>query len=273
VRGCLFCACMALSASARFHNAAAAMLGRRVGQSSRPLRQWHNASLFSDAAHSGRSGRLHGWRCLGALRANSIASTSTPGASSVLRSSAGPSVVEAESAAGVRASVSAAPVASHSVEERVKQLEATVVGLESKLAEVEKLAKRRGFMQMVMQHGLPFALWYATCWTCTWLAIYAMLEFEVVSWQESLRPLLSSAGMDAQADRIDPTVGNLVLAFLVNECLEPLRLPIVLATGIPMMKVLRKARGLEAAAAAAPGAAAAATAAGAAGSFGAGVAK
>mmetsp|Transcript_126015 Transcript_126015/g.317920 ORF Transcript_126015/g.317920 Transcript_126015/m.317920 type:complete len:297 (+) Transcript_126015:106-996(+) len=152
------------------------------------------------------------------------------------------------------------------LEERVQKLEATVKAQEAKLAEVEKLAKRKGMMmQLVMQYGAPFALWYGTVWASMWFGIYGLLEMEIVSWQESLRPLLSNMGMEGTADRIDPSMGNLVLAFLVNECAEPIRFPLVLATGAPVIKAFQRLRGGSAAAAAgteAGGAAAATAAAG-----------
>jgi len=134
------------------------------------------------------------------------------------------------------------------VEERLKKLEATVAAQATKLAEVEKMAKRKGMMmQLVMEYGAPFALWYGTVWFSMWLGIYGLLELEMVSWQESLMPLLP----EATAENLDPKLGNAVLAFLANECLEPVRFPLVIATGKPVLNAVRRVRGTPAAAAAA----------------------
>mmetsp|Transcript_14837 Transcript_14837/g.42017 ORF Transcript_14837/g.42017 Transcript_14837/m.42017 type:complete len:250 (-) Transcript_14837:129-878(-) len=143
-----------------------------------------------------------------------------------------------------------------SLVERISKIEEALAAQNKKIAELEK--RRGGVMQMVMQYGTPFALWYGTVWLSMLLGIYALLEMGVVSWQDSLRPLLASLGMDV--DRIDPTMGNLVLAFVVNECVEPLRFPMVLATIAPIVKYFRASRGAQAAA----GVASAATAGGAA---------
>jgi len=102
--------------------------------------------------------------------------------------------------------------------------------MKEKLAEVEKMAKRKGFMAAMMEYGAPFALWYAFCWSGSLLGLYLLLEWEVVSWQKSLRPFFESLGLDWYTERIDSSRGNLVIAFMVNELLEAVRFPLVLAT-------------------------------------------
>lgn len=117
-----------------------------------------------------------------------------------------------------------------STEERIAKLETEVQSLKQKLGEVEKMAKRKGFMAAMMEYGAPFALWYAFCWSGTLLGLYLLLEWEVVSWQKSLRPFFESLGLDWYTERIDSSTGNLVIAFMVNELLEAVRFPLVLAT-------------------------------------------
>eukprot|EP00425_Heterocapsa_triquetra_P009565 CAMPEP_0195133600 /NCGR_PEP_ID=MMETSP0448-20130528/149104_1 /TAXON_ID=66468 /ORGANISM="Heterocapsa triquestra, Strain CCMP 448" /LENGTH=240 /DNA_ID=CAMNT_0040171653 /DNA_START=40 /DNA_END=758 /DNA_ORIENTATION=- len=145
--------------------------------------------------------------------------------------------------AGAKPAV-AASEAPKSLEERVMQLEAKFKAQEEKLAEVEKLAKRKGrLIQMVMQYGAPFALWYGLVWGSMWFGFYALLESGIVSWQDSLRPLLASIGGDAYADRLDPTLGNVVIAFFVNEMAEPVRFLFVIATGGPVVRFLGRVSG------------------------------
>ncbi|OLQ00826.1 hypothetical protein AK812_SmicGene16468 [Symbiodinium microadriaticum] len=106
-----------------------------------------------------------------------------------------------------------------SQEERIASLEKEVSELRQKLAEVEKVAKRKGFIAMMMEYGAPFALWYAFCWGGSLVSLYFLLEYEVVSWQESLKPFFQGLGLDSYTDRIDASTGNMVIAFMVqNSC-------------------------------------------------------
>jgi len=151
--------------------------------------------------------------------------------------------------------------AGESLEERLRKLELKVQSQESKIAEVEKMAKRKGaMMTMVMEYGAPIALWYGTVWLSMWLGLYGLLELGVVNWQESLRPLFVGMGLEAHIERIDPSMGHAVIAFLLNECLEPVRFPLVVATGAPVIKALRRLRAERKAAGAAGAAGASGTA-------------
>lgn len=130
---------------------------------------------------------------------------------------------------------------SASLEERVQRLEEAVAAQAAKLDEVDKVAKKRGgIVQLVTQFGAPFALWYALCWLGMLFAIYMLLEAGIISWQESLRPLLQGLGLDSVCDRVDPSMGNLVIAIIVNELIEPVRFPFVIATGMPAIGAIRR---------------------------------
>lgn len=137
------------------------------------------------------------------------------------------------------------------LEERVARLEAELKAFEVRMAEVEKAAKKKGMIQLILQYGAPFALWYAFCWASMWFSLYTLLELEIVSWQDSLRPLFEYYGMESYINRVDPSMGNVVIAFVVNECIEPIRIPLVLATGPPIIRLFGRLRGGQAAAAAA----------------------
>lgn len=146
---------------------------------------------------------------------------------------------------------------------RLQKLEALLAAQQETLDRVEKLAQKKGMlMQMVTQYGVPFAVWYATLWAGSLFGIYTALELEIISFQETLQPLLVSYGMEA---KIDPSMGNFIIAFIVNECAEPVRFPLLLATFLPMTKLIRRMRGVPAAAGATGAVAAAGTAAAAAG--------
>jgi len=148
-----------------------------------------------------------------------------------------------DSASGAVGNEATNPTAQLNLEERVARLEAALEAQEKKLAEVEKLAKRRGIVQLIVQYGAPFAIWYGVVWVSMWLGIYTLLELGLISWQDSIKPLLEGLGLGSYSEQIDPSYGNLIIAFLVNECIEPIRLPFVIATGTPMIKAVRRITG------------------------------
>lgn len=62
-----------------------------------------------------------------------------------------------------------------------------------------------------------------------------------MSWQDALQPTLEHYGYSVA--EIDPKMGNIVVAFFVNECIEPLRFPVTvvtLKTAIRVVKGFRK---------------------------------
>eukprot|EP00929_Paragymnodinium_shiwhaense_P115783 TRINITY_DN84876_c0_g1_i1.p1 TRINITY_DN84876_c0_g1~~TRINITY_DN84876_c0_g1_i1.p1 ORF type:complete len:224 (+),score=34.19 TRINITY_DN84876_c0_g1_i1:72-743(+) len=131
-----------------------------------------------------------------------------------------------------------------SLEKRIAALEAKAAEQTAKIEQVETVAKKKGgLMQMITQYGAPFALWYAFCWFGGWFSIYMLLETGIVSWQDSLRPFFAGLGLESYCERVDPSMGNAVIAFICNEILEPVRFPFVLATGVPVIQAIRKARG------------------------------
>merc|ERR1712216_619747 len=129
------------------------------------------------------------------------------------------------------------------LEERIGRLEAALAAQEAKLKEVEQMARKKGgVMQVVAQYGVPIALWYGFCWGSMWFGFYVVLETGIVSWQDSLKPFFERFGLESYSEKLDPSLGNVVLAFLINEMIEPVRFPIVLATGVPVIKALRRVR-------------------------------
>jgi len=116
------------------------------------------------------------------------------------------------------------------------QLEFALAAQEIKLAKVEKMASKRGVVRMILDYGAPFALWYAIMWAGGWFGIYMLLELNIVSSLDSVRPLLEGLGLESYADKVDPSMGNAVIAFFVNELLEPFRIPLVLVTGRPAIQ-------------------------------------
>merc|ERR550532_2235194 len=88
-----------------------------------------------------------------------------------------------------------------SLEERVARLEAALEAQQKKLEEVEKLAKRRSVVQLLLQYGAPFAVWYGLVWVSMWLGIYTLLELGLISWQDSIKPLLQGLGLGSYSEQ------------------------------------------------------------------------
>lgn len=114
--------------------------------------------------------------------------------------------------------------------------------MEEKIIEVEKMAKKRGIIASIMEFGLPLAILYSIAWGGCLAGLYMLLETEVVSWKDTLRPIMKRMGVDSYAENIDPTMGNFVIAFLVNEMIEPIRFPLVLAAVRPFSRYLARFR-------------------------------
>lgn len=122
----------------------------------------------------------------------------------------------------------------------MRNLETAVAAQQLKLTEVEALAKKKGgLMEIVTRYGAPFVVWYAVMWAGSWFGIYTLLEMGFVSWQDTL-PALESFGLGQYVEKVDPSTGNMVLALVINEIIEPIRFPLVLATSKPVIDACRR---------------------------------
>lgn len=96
---------------------------------------------------------------------------------------------------------------------------------------------RGQFKMLARDYGMGFMAWYWTVWCVTAGLSYAAIEVGGVD------PLLVAAKVEtfmgwetaSISGRVDPTLGHIGLALAVNECLEPLRLPLVVVTTKPMV--------------------------------------
>ena len=96
---------------------------------------------------------------------------------------------------------------------------------------------RGKFKMLSRDYGMGFLAWYWTVWFTTAGISYAAIELGGVD------PLMVAAKVesflgwdpDAIAGKLDPTLGQIGLVIAVNECLEPLRLPIVVMTTKPVV--------------------------------------
>lgn len=110
----------------------------------------------------------------------------------------------------------------------------------------EKLKKKSGGLwAMISEYGMPFVVWYCVLWVSGVLGIYTALNTGYIGWEDA-KNTLCNLGVDnyLDLDAIDPAYGNLVIAIFVNEMLEPIRLPLALATIKPIVTLFRTRRGI-----------------------------
>ena len=129
-------------------------------------------------------------------------------------------------------------------EMELRQLDSDLARLQTLRAiNTGELYTLRGKFKMLSRdYGMGFLAWYWTVWFVTAGISYVAIEVGGVD------PLLVAAKVenflgweqDAISGRLDPTLGQIGLVIAVNECLEPLRLPVVVMTTKPVVNLFTK---------------------------------
>ncbi|KAG6611618.1 calcium-binding protein [Phytophthora cinnamomi] len=96
---------------------------------------------------------------------------------------------------------------------------------------VEVAKKPAGLVATIQQYGMPFFFWWTSLYLVSGLSIYAALDAGLIS-GAAIIDVIMQIGLDKFIDptRLDPTYGNIAIAFVANECLEVIRFPFTLAT-------------------------------------------
>ncbi|RHY21568.1 hypothetical protein DYB32_009777 [Aphanomyces invadans] len=120
--------------------------------------------------------------------------------------------------------------------QREKELEAENANLKAELEKLKAQAKKKGFLAMVQENGLPFVVWWVTLYGSCGVGIYYALEAGYIGGGDAIH-MIQSLGLDQYVDteKLNPTYGNIAIAVLLNEILETVRLPLCIAT-TPMIK-------------------------------------
>eukprot|EP00121_Abeoforma_whisleri_P000388 Awhi_evm1s343 len=89
-------------------------------------------------------------------------------------------------------------------------------------------AKKGKLRELFAKYGVAFLVWETVVWMGTGTIVYTSFKFSGANAIE----VMNYCKMDALFDTssINPTMGDLGISVAINECLEPLRFPIVLAT-------------------------------------------
>ena len=91
------------------------------------------------------------------------------------------------------------------------------------------------------EHGVFFLVYYTGVWAATGVGTYAMLDSGVLGASTAV-DAVKAVGLDRFVDvaRLDPKAGNLALAVVLNELLEPVRFPVGVLTVAPVHRAFNK---------------------------------
>jgi len=94
------------------------------------------------------------------------------------------------------------------------------------------------------EYGLPFTLWWTSAWIITGFGVYGVVSSGAVGGNDAIG-LLKAVGLGSlvDLDSINPSVGNLAVTIAINEALEVVRLPFVIATTPYIARVLPFGKG------------------------------
>lgn len=106
----------------------------------------------------------------------------------------------------------------------------------------ELYTMRGKFKMLSRDYGMGFLAWYWTVWFATAGLTYAAIELGGVDPIMVMSKAEMWLGLEdgAISGKVDPTLGQLGLVIVLNECLEPLRLPIVVMTTRPVVNAFTK---------------------------------
>jgi len=90
------------------------------------------------------------------------------------------------------------------------------------------------YKALARDYGMPLVVWYWIVWSSTAVVCYGAIHFGGIDAMALL------AQIDAKLDwtlstRVDPEMGKLGMALVLNEFVEPIRLPLVIVSVKPVM--------------------------------------
>lgn len=93
------------------------------------------------------------------------------------------------------------------------------------------------YKSLVKNYGFPLFAYYWTLWTTMGGIVYLGIDFGGLDAIALLERIDSNLGWSV-SDKVDPQLGKMGVALIVNECLEPVRLPFVVVTLKPVMDIV-----------------------------------
>jgi hypothetical protein len=93
----------------------------------------------------------------------------------------------------------------------------------------------RGRYKLLLQeYGMPMMVWYGAVWMTSAIGVLALAEIGGMDAMAVIAKADSFTGLD-MCSRVDPTMGKIGVVLIVNEMLEPIRLPFVVLTVKPVI--------------------------------------
>eukprot|EP00729_Bicosta_minor_P016625 gene16625-17089_t len=105
------------------------------------------------------------------------------------------------------------------VDAQIKALEERRAILDGSITSYKHKAK-----VVVKEYGIEFMVYWTAVWGVTGIGIFAMLHTGIMDGMLLLHVIDNTFDLTL-AERVDPSLGNIALAFALNEMIEPLRLP------------------------------------------------
>jgi hypothetical protein len=90
------------------------------------------------------------------------------------------------------------------------------------------------YRALAREYGVPLVAWYWAVWGSTCVVCYTAIHVGGVDAMALLAQIDARTGFDL-VSKVDPSVGKIGLAVIVNELVEPIRLPFVIVTVKPVM--------------------------------------
>jgi hypothetical protein len=90
----------------------------------------------------------------------------------------------------------------------------------------EAYSMKGKFKTLSRDYGFPFMVYWTGVWLLTGVGCYTAMEYGGIEALPLIHHVDQLTGFDL-ASKIDPTVGNIAVAGVVNEMMEPIRLPFV----------------------------------------------
>ena len=93
---------------------------------------------------------------------------------------------------------------------------------------------RGRYKMLLADYGLPMMAWYAAVWMSSGVLVFGALTVGGLDAMAVLAKADAYTGLD-WSSRVDPALGMLGITVVLNEMLEPVRLPFVVFTVKPVM--------------------------------------
>lgn len=90
-------------------------------------------------------------------------------------------------------------------------------------------------------YGMPFLVYWWGCWVVSGFVCYGAVKLggvDAIALVGRFDDLVGTSLSSRLPDDLDPVYGHVAMAFALNECLEPVRLPLVLATTPMVLRFL-----------------------------------